>query len=211
LEHVLKGFQALETPVDEIASKAIRIPFVERAPSVGTAVAERSLRAQLTLEDVYVEHVDTVTRWVVRLGGPHFDSADAVQDVFAVVAEKLSTFRGESKLTTWLYGITENVVHQQLRRDRLRRWVFGGGRGVGLPAPELQPAEAERLQSTDLVYRALDRLREPYRSTIILFEIDGLSGQQIAELKGCKLATVWVWLHRARAQFLKQLNKLAER
>ncbi len=207
----MKGFQALEPQVTEIASKAIRIPFVERGPSVGTTVAERSLRTQLRIEDVYVEHVDTVTAWVVRLGGPRFDSADAVQDVFAVVAEQLSRFRGESKLTTWLYGITENVVHQQLRRERLRRWVFGGERGVSLPSPSFQPAEAERLQSSELVYRALDRLREPYRSTLILFEIEGLSGLQIAELKQCKLATVWVWLHRARTQFLKQLNRLTER
>jgi RNA polymerase sigma-70 factor (ECF subfamily) len=193
--------------VTEIASKAIGMtPFTEMGP---LALAEQFAAMPLELEAIYLEHGRSVVRWVARLGGPNFDAEDAVQEVFAVVAERLSSFRGDSKITTWLYGITENVVRQQRRRERLRRWLFGGENGINLPSSD-QVDAIERLQSNELVYRLLNRLREPYRSSLILFEIEGLSGEQIAELKHCKVATVWVWLHRARAQFLQQFNESAE-
>jgi RNA polymerase sigma-70 factor (ECF subfamily) len=51
-------------------------------------------------------------------------------------------------------------------------------------------------------------LNENQRAAFILFEIEELSGQEIAELKGVSVSTVWVWLHRARARFLARLAKL---
>ena len=44
-----------------------------------------------------------------------------------------------------------------------------------------------------------------HREVLVLFEIEELSGEEIAELTGAKIATVWVWLHRARAEFAKRL------
>jgi DNA-directed RNA polymerase specialized sigma24 family protein len=57
------------------------------------------------------------------------------------------------------------------------------------------------------VYRILDRLTDKYREVLILFELEGASGEQIAALTGRKLATVWVHLHRARRQFLDELER----
>jgi RNA polymerase sigma-70 factor (ECF subfamily) len=198
------------TQEDAIASKAIRI----RGINLGawTTTAERSSSVTHDLHALYAEHGQSVARWALRLGGPDFEAADAVQEVFAIAAEQLPSFRGESKIATWLYGITENVVHQTRRRERMRRWFLGQARQRDVPALDTGPSEAiERRQSNALVYRALDRLREPYRSALILFEIEELSGEEIAELKHCKVATVWVWLHRARAQFLAQLTALTEK
>src|SRR3954469_18510321 len=81
----------------------------------------RSLPAPLTLEDVYRDHFDFVFRQAARLGGPGIDAEDAAQEVFLVVARKLDTFDGTSLVTTWLYGITLNVVRSLRRRLRLRR------------------------------------------------------------------------------------------
>jgi RNA polymerase sigma-70 factor (ECF subfamily) len=193
--------------------KAVGIPLAAIDEVPATSPAERSAVLSQRIAAIYSNHGEAVARWVLRLGGPSFDGADAVQEVFAVVAERLPTFRGESKLATWLYGITENVVRQLRRRERVRRWFFGvESERIDPPAAGPQPLEViEQRQSNEQVYRALDRLREPYRSALILFELEGLSGQEIAELKGCNVATVWVWLHRARAQFLKQLDGLRER
>jgi RNA polymerase sigma-70 factor (ECF subfamily) len=68
----------------------------------------------------------------------------------------------------------------------------------------------ERRQELDLIYKALDRMRERDRTLIILFELEELSGLEIAELKGVKVATVWVWLHRARAEFRRQVAELGQ-
>jgi RNA polymerase sigma-70 factor (ECF subfamily) len=200
----------LVTPEDIIASKVLRIRGFD--VGAGTAPAERSSLVAPTLNALYAEHGGSVARWTLRLGGPDFEAADAVQEVFAIAAEQLRYFRGESKIATWLYGITENVVRQTRRRERMRRWFLGREREREVPASDSGPSEAiERRQLNALVYRALDRLREPYRSALILFEIEELSGEEIAELKRCKVATVWVWLHRARAQFLAQLTTLTEK
>jgi RNA polymerase sigma-70 factor, ECF subfamily len=194
--------------VTDITLKTVRLSLVEGGAGTRTV---RALASPLQLSEIYAAYGDTVARWVLRLGGPGFEAADAVQEVFAVVAQRLGSFRGDSLLATWLYGITENVVRRQRQKDRVRRWFLGGENAAEPVATGPQPLEIlERRQAIALVYRALDRLREPYRSAFILFELEELSGQEIAELKGSPIATVWVWLHRARAQFLKHLNELKE-
>ena len=182
-----------------------------RGDGSGDTVRVTDPAGRLDLGLLYREHGDAVARWVLRLAGPSFtraDVQDAVQEVFAVAAERMSSFRGDSKRTTWLYGIAENVVRAERRRRRVRRWFLGAEREEpSLPAP-LAPDLLAQQQAQALVYRALDRLGEPYRSALILFEIEELSGQRIAELKGVKLTTVWVWLHRARGHFLRELESL---
>jgi RNA polymerase sigma-70 factor, ECF subfamily len=73
------------------------------------------------------------------------------------------------------------------------------------PLPSDQVAKSQALH---LIYEVLDRMSERSRTLFILFELEELSGQEIAELQGAKVATVWVWLHRARAEFRRQLKEL---
>jgi RNA polymerase sigma-70 factor (ECF subfamily) len=169
--------------------------------------ARTQVDAPPTVEAIYRAHGATVARWVLRLGGGRVDLEDAVQEVFAVVTARLQDFRGDSKLTTWLYGITENVVHRERRRARVRRWLSLSWRRAPGATPTLPPAALERKEAEAEVYSALDKLRDPYRAALILFEIEGLSGDEIAELKQVRVSTVWVWLHRARKQFLQALSR----
>jgi RNA polymerase sigma-70 factor (ECF subfamily) len=200
----VKGF-------DATVHKSGRVVVRSEAPGIP---GPESATAAASLDALYREHGATVARWVLRLGGPSCDGEDAVQEVFAIVAERLSAFRGDAKVATWLYGITENVVREQRRRARVRRWFSGGDdqSGADVPATARLPVELlEQRQASQLVYRALDKMREPYRTALILFELEGISGEQIAELKKAKVSTVWVWLHRARAQFLEQITRISER
>jgi RNA polymerase sigma-70 factor (ECF subfamily) len=162
-------------------------------------------------DGIYRAHAARVARWAARLGGPIVDVEDAVQEVFLTVHRLLPGFRGEAQVTTWLYRITANVVRHRRRKERLRRWLGGSSDEVAaqLESPRPTPVEdLERRQATELVYRVLDGLAERARTLVILFELEGLSGEQIAELMGLSLSNVWVSLHRARAQFLAQLQKL---
>jgi RNA polymerase sigma-70 factor (ECF subfamily) len=163
------------------------------------------------LDEIYRAHAETVARWVGHLGGPTADVDDLVHEIFLVADRRLPEFRGEAKLTTWLYRITERVVRGRRRTDRVRRWL-GRTRSADLEralAPtQLTPIEElERRRSVETVYRILDRLTDKYREVLILFELEGASGEQIAALTGRKLATVWVHLHRARRQFLDELER----
>ena len=162
---------------------------------------------RLDLADIYRAHAPAVARWAARLGGPNAEIEDLVHEVFVIVERRLPDFRGEAGLTTWLYRITENVVRHQRRKNRIFSWLLGD-RTEDKSSEEPLPDEAlERKRSIEQVYRILDRMSEKYRTVLILHELEGLSGPEIAELRHVKPSTVWVQLHRARALFLAELKK----
>jgi DNA-directed RNA polymerase specialized sigma24 family protein len=57
------------------------------------------------------------------------------------------------------------------------------------------------------LYRALDRLPDRYRTALILFEIEELPGERVAEMTGVRLSAVWVTLHRGRERLLRLLTE----
>lgn len=155
---------------------------------------------------LYRQHFDTVSRWVSYQLGPSEDREDIIQEVFLIAFRQLEGFRGDAKITTWLYGITRNVVRNYRRKARWRRWL---SLDDGRPEPPSQgPCPDELLEKRRkelLVYKILDQLREADRTILILFEFEGLSGQEISERMGLSLSNVWVRLSRARQRFLKKL------
>jgi RNA polymerase sigma-70 factor, ECF subfamily len=166
--------------------------------------------AKTNLDALYREHTRDVARWIAHLGGPSLDVEDLVHEVFMVVQRRLPEFRGEAKVTTWLYRITEHVVANARRRERFRRWTRRTRRleiiDAVCPYPADPGAALESDQARRTVYAALDRLPEKHRTLLILFEIEGLSGEQIAELRGVRRETLWVQIHRARSLFLDVLK-----
>lgn len=167
-------------------------------------------RAPLMLDDIYRDHAAVVARWVSRLTGPDIDAEDIVQEIFLVVHKRLHTFRGDAQITTWLYGITLRVVTDRRRARRWRRWFgFAAASDTGhrhavqsARAGEATPLEAiEQAEAQRAIYQILDGLSEDHRTVLILFELQGLSGQQIADITGIAVSNVWLRLHRARKQF----------
>ncbi|HUB10163.1 MAG TPA: sigma-70 family RNA polymerase sigma factor [Myxococcales bacterium] len=160
-----------------------------------------------TVEEVYRSHGADVARWAARLGGPRLELEDVVQEVFTQVHRHLGGFRGEAKLSTWLFRITENVVRRQRRRERWR--AFWRGAPADAPAPEATPeSELQRRQARALIRRALDRLSERQRTALVLFELEELPGEEVAERLGVTAANLWVILHRARAELGKRVHEL---
>ena len=189
------------------------------APSVGARMplpdryqnpSAPGVAGPVGLDQVYRSHAARVARWVGHLGGPNADVDDLVHEIFLVADRRLPDFRGDARLTTWLYRITERVVSGRRRNDRIRRWLGRTRRADmerALTSTPLTPIEAlERRRAVSTVYRILDRLPERYREVLILFELEGASGEEIAALTGRKLATVWVHLHRARTRFLEEMS-----
>ncbi len=177
----------------------------------GVGALARPGPAALNIENVYRDYCNAVTRWAARLSGPEIETEDLVQEVFLIAHRKLGSFRHDAALATWLYRITERVVSRPRRRERVRRWMMPPDARAGLDTASPAPTPLEVLQRRRAVlitYEALEALNENQRSAFILFEIEALSGQQSADLKGVSVSTVWVWLHRARARFLARLAKV---
>ncbi len=175
-----------------------------------------------SFDAVYRAHGKTVSRWASRLLGPGGDWEDVVHEVFIVVRRKLPQFDGRAEITTWLYEITVRVVQEWRRRWRWWSWITGRGpspsRGRTQAPPSLVGEGADdpvrRLEVREQVtffYRILDGLAEAYRTTFILFEMEGLSGERVAEITGVRLGTVWVRLARARRAFVERMRELEER
>jgi len=179
---------------------------IVRAP--GTACQRSPLDA--VLDRMYEHNVADVDRWVRRLIGPREDVEDIVHDVFLVAVRRRGSFRGDASIKTWLFRIAHHVVRGRRRRERVRRWLFVR-HAAGLPVERgavVTPLEdIEQREQTAHLYAALDRLPDDYRTALILYEIEGLSGQQVAELVGVELGTVWVRLHRGRTRLLRELSR----
>jgi len=159
---------------------------------------------------LYRAHVRQVARWAGRLGGPTLDVEDVVHEVFTIAHQRLPTFRGDSSITTWLFGITERVVRHRRRRARWRHWLSGSAnQSAGhLPAPGPDPLRlVERHETARAVYAILDRLPERDRRVLILFELEDLSGEEVGQLLGISPANARLRLHRARERVGVELQR----
>lgn len=164
----------------------------------------------LDLSQVYRRYSPDVMRWATRLTGRPEDAADITQEVFCVVQRKLALFGpGSASLGTWLFRITEKITRARRRKERVYRFLFGERVAPDIACPQAPVDEQlSAKQDAAAVYRALDALSEEDRTVLVLFELEGLSGQQVASLTGTSSANVWVRLHRARKRFAARLAEL---
>jgi RNA polymerase sigma-70 factor, ECF subfamily len=133
------------------------------------------------------------------------DLEDASQEVFLQMHRYLPRFRGESELKTWLYRLCITQARHLRRRTRLsetlRSWLSRAPEGTGSCSPEFCQASARRR-----VQAALERLSENDRLALVLYDMEGLAGRQVAEILRCKEAALWRRLHYARKKFVEALE-----
>ena len=148
--------------------------------------------------ELYRAHYVAAGAFLRKLGVPERDLDDATQEVFAQLFRSLPQFRGEAQLRTWLYRLCATQARRARRfgsvSEALRTWF--GERTPSATSQEL-PADVARQR----VAAALDRLNEAERLVFVLYELEGLSGDEVASIAGCPVATVWRRLHYARARF----------
>jgi RNA polymerase sigma-70 factor (ECF subfamily) len=196
------------------AQQNLALALEPAAGPVAVPVAAAESAENLTCAELYRRYAASVARWAARLGGPTIDVEDIVHEVFMVVERRLPEFRGDSKPSTWLYRITDVVARANRRKARFRQLLtrrIEAEPDYGFEASHLSPVEAlMRSERVRLVYRAIDSLGERYRAVFVLFELEGLPGEEIAALTGLKLPTVWVRLLRARKRFVARLVALRE-
>jgi RNA polymerase sigma-70 factor (ECF subfamily) len=157
------------------------------------------------LEDVYRTHAADVARWAARLAGPTFDREDIVHEVFLVAHRRFPTFQRAGNVKVWLYRTTAFIVQKRRRSERWRRLLGGSSQDDTDRIPATGPTpleELERRRREQRLYRTLDQLPEKYRTVLILFDLDGLSGEEVVALTGRKVSTLRVWLFRARELFM---------
>lgn len=154
-------------------------------------------------EAIYQRWFREVCTWIRALGGPDADRDDIAQEVFLVVRRRLSAFDGRN-LPGWLYRITQRQVRDFRRRAWFRHVLTHRHERETDALPNASPGPAaafERRERERVLFDILDKIREPRRSTFVLFEIEGMSGDEIAQLQEVPVNTVWTRLHHARRDF----------
>lgn len=179
-------------------------------PRVGAAPERPTIG--MNLRDVYDTYLDFVWRALHRLGVPESDLPDATQDVFLVVHRRLDEFEGRAKLTTWLFRICARVASDRRRALRTRREVVDGD-VIALKADERADTAAHLERKRELLEleAILSELPDDQRLVFSLFELDGMTGEQIAELIDVPLGTVRSRLRLGRQAFEQALGRRAAR
>lgn len=147
-----------------------------------------------------------------RVVGDEHEAEDVAQEVFIKVVANLRRFRGDSKLSVWLYRVVYNTALNRLKKRMPRAQPLTNEEGEWMPMPELieeqnpatTVAEAERRA---VVRRAVERLPKEYREAVTCYYLKQLSYNEIALVMGVPLGTVKTYLSRAK----QALRRILER
>lgn len=172
-----------------------------------TETPERELvdRAQAgdvaAFEELAGVHADRLYTVVLRLVGDHGEAEDVVQETLLRAWRGIGRFQGRAMIFTWLYRIAVNESNRALER-RLRRGtsVAVDDEAVQVPAPASDGPvnRAEQHELRDALGRAIAELDPPYRTALVLRDVEGFSTREAATIAGVGEAAFKSRLHQAR-------------
>jgi RNA polymerase sigma-70 factor (ECF subfamily) len=181
------------TPTDTRSGPEVREREMVRRCVEGDTSAWRSL---------YDRHFPDVERLIYSLGIVDAEADDICQEIFVIIYKNLARFRGEARLSTWIYRLATREAIRFARRRRLVRGlaeVFAREKRDA-PPPDWSENEAGRRH---YLRQLLDKLPPERRLALVLYEIEGVPVSEIARISDCAENTVWTRLHRARTELEK--------
>lgn len=156
----------------------------------------------MTFDELYDRHFDFVWRSLRRLGVRPADLQDAAQEVFVIVHRRLPDFEARAKVTTWLFTICLHAARDRRRRAYVRHEVSSAAL---LDEAEDLDADAssllERRDDLALFEAALASMDLNQRAVFTLFELEGVSGPEVAEALDIPIGTAYSRLRLAREAF----------
>lgn len=164
-------------------------------------------------DELYHRYRRQIAANLYRVLGDRTDLDDLVQEVFVIAFRGLDRFRGDARLSTWLYRICVNVALGRIRTRKRRPNAVSvndlDAIGSSTPdpsvteRPETPERTLQRRQEQARVYRVLDQLAPKKRMVLYLHEIEGLDLREIAYLVDSNPVTVRTRLFYARREFYK--------
>lgn len=160
---------------------------------------------------------------VLRMLQDRGEAEDVAQDVFLTVFKSIDSFRGDSKLSTWLYRVATNHCKNRIKylerrargkkteldevaeHDRVESASMSASAQLARPD---QQAEANQMEA--IMRRAIAQLDEDQRELVILRDVENMSYEEIQEITGLPEGTVKSRLHRARLQLAKAVRAASE-
>lgn len=164
---------------------------------------------------IFEEHLEFVWRSVRRLGVREADVLDQAQKVFLTAYLKLAEFEGRAQIRTWLFAICQRVASDYRRTALFRREISMDTAALdrqagSQEAQEEAPHSGEATERAQVAEALLNKLSEPQRLVFVLFELEEMSGQNIAKLLGLSVGTVRSRLRLARRAFSREVKRLQQ-
>jgi RNA polymerase sigma-70 factor (ECF subfamily) len=150
-------------------------------------------------EQLLRRHYDRIHALAWQLTGTRADADDIAQDVCCTLVEKIATFRGEAKFTTWLCGIVYNACRDFRRR---RRSWLGFTERFAVVAGLAKADDGRDLYDAIWLKNAIARLKPAYRDTVVLVAGQQLTHGEAAAVLGVAEATVAWRMHEARRMLI---------
>lgn len=200
---------------------AVALPDDVEASLIERLIA-RDERAFNELVQSYGAKVSTL---VLRMLGNRAEAEDLTQEVFIQVFKAIGSFRGDSKLSTWIYRIAVNLCRNRTKYLRVRhasdqqeleavaeRVPLGEARGSNVAQIERPDEAMAGKQVEHIVREAIQQIDPTFRECLILCDVEELSYAEIGQITGLPAGTVKSRIFRARAQ-LKEIveQKLGEK
>jgi len=164
--------------------------------------------------ELYTRHRQSVYAVIARMIVGEADREELLQDVFVQVHLSLGSFRGDSKLSTWIHRIAVNVTLQHIRRKgrRVRLQLrdetpaedLAAATGTAATSPEDELSARDRSAAVE---RALSTLAPKKRIVLVLSDFEGRTSQEISEIVGASSLTVRTRLFYARKEFYRAISR----
>ena len=156
-----------------------------------------------SFERIFAEQIDFVVRSLLRLGVHERDVEDAAQQLFIVVHRRLPEYDATRSMRAWLWGIARRLAsdYRDLARHRIDLDDVAVSR-------ESTADGAEQLSARQMVHRALEDVEPSRREVLVLYEMEGMTLKEIAEISGAPLNTVASRLRKARSEFAAAVERL---
>lgn len=179
--------------------------------------AELIARAQAgdrrSFDELVARSYTLVFNTAYRILGDSDQAADATQSAYLRAYRSLAKFRGSSSFSTWLYRIVTNVCLDMVRRQQRQPTSFTHVTTDDPPVerdlPDERSGPEQLVLQTELqtaLHMALQRLRPEHRTVVVLYDLSGMSYDQIAEILDLPLGTVKSRLNRARRALQEELS-----
>lgn len=161
------------------------------------------------MNDLLAKHQSQVYRYGLRMCGNENDASDVLQETLIAAYKNLHSFRGDSKLSTWLYQIARSFcLKQRRRREGEPAQHDSIDEGAARQLPEDVSGSDTRThakQVSEVIQAAIGTLPEDYREALVLRDVEGLSAEEAAEVAGIEVGALKSRLHRARLGLKQRL------
>jgi len=207
IKEIVHDFETSLTPIEALSDEKLVEIFVHN-------------KNPKALEALVNRYSDKIMRLALRITHNEFDAEEVLQNVFLTMVEKLHTFRGESKFSSWLYRVALNASYLHVGAIKKKNdkeihledyEVYNEhGKITGISDRDwssIPDEELLNLEGKATIERAIDELPLKYRVVFQLGDVEGLPDKDIAEVLNLSLSAVKSRTRRARL-FLR--DKLSE-